>query len=181
MNPARRKPRELASRGPAFLALSHLSGHTVIRCSYWLQTTIAPCGRPSSGRFSSRATTLQLASDGDAALAAIAERTPDAVVLDVMMPGYDGLDVTRRLRREGNRVPVLLLTARDAVGDRVEGLDAGADDYLPKPFALEELLARLRALLRRSLEAEPADVLRFADLTFDSARWKPAERAAGSS
>src|SRR6266540_2488759 len=102
-----------------------------------------------------------------AAVAAIAERTPDAVVLDVMMPGYDGLDVTRRLRREGNRVPVLLLTARDAVGDRVDGLDAGADDYLPKPFALEELLARLRALLRRSLEAEPADLLRFADLTFD--------------
>jgi two-component system, OmpR family, response regulator MprA len=75
--------------------------------------------------------------------------------------------VTRRLRREGNRVPVLLLTARDAVGDRVEGLDAGADDYLPKPFALDELLARLRALLRRSLDQEPPDVLRFADLTFD--------------
>src|SRR5438874_841726 len=110
---------------------------------------------------------VELASDGDAALAAIAKRTPDAVVLDVMMPGYDGLDVTRRLRREGNRVPVLLLTARDAVGDRVDGLDAGADDYLPKPFALEELLARLRALLRRAVEAEPADVLRFADLTFD--------------
>jgi two-component system response regulator MprA len=88
-------------------------------------------------------------------------------VLDVMMPGYDGLDVTRRLRREGNRVPVLLLTARDAVGDRVDGLDAGADDYLPKPFALEELLARLRALLRRSADAQPTDVLRFADLSFD--------------
>jgi two-component system response regulator MprA len=84
-----------------------------------------------------------------------------------MMPGYDGLDVTRRLRREGNRVPILLLTARDAVGDRVDGLDAGADDYLPKPFALEELLARLRALLRRSVDSEPADILRFADLTFD--------------
>ena len=110
---------------------------------------------------------VELASDGDAALAAIAQRTPDAVVLDVMMPGYDGLDVTRRLRREGNRVPVLLLTARDAVGDRVDGLDAGADDYLPKPFALEELLARLRALLRRSVEADPSAVLRFADLTFD--------------
>ena len=109
---------------------------------------------------------VELASDGDAALAAIAKRTPDAVVLDVMMPGYDGLDVTRRLRREGNRVPVLLLTARDAVGDRVDGLDAGADDYLPKPFALEELLARLRALLRRA-DAAPAEMLRFADLTFD--------------
>jgi two-component system, OmpR family, response regulator MprA len=83
-----------------------------------------------------------------------------------MMPGYDGLDVTRRLRREGNRVPILLLTARDAVGERVEGLDAGADDYLPKPFALEELLARLRALLRRA-DAAPAELLRFADLTYD--------------
>ena len=110
---------------------------------------------------------IVLARDGDGALAAIDARTPDAVVLDVMMPGLDGLDVTRRLRREGNRVPILLLTARDAVGDRVEGLDAGADDYLPKPFALEELLARLRALLRRALEKEPADVLRFADLSFD--------------
>src|ERR1700758_5606711 len=110
---------------------------------------------------------VALASDGDTALAAVDTRTPDALVLDVMMPGLDGLDVTRRLRREGNRVPILLLTARDAVGDRVEGLDAGADDYLPKPFALEELLARLRARLRRALDKEPADVLRFADLTFD--------------
>src|SRR6201988_3385187 len=110
---------------------------------------------------------VELAPDGDAALAAIERRTPDAVVLDVMMPGLDGLDVTRRLRREGNRVPVLLLTARDALGARVEGLDAGADDYLPKPFALEELLARLRALLRRALDKGPSAVLRFADLTFD--------------
>jgi two-component system response regulator MprA len=110
---------------------------------------------------------VELASDGDSAIAAIERRTPDAVVLDIMMPGLDGLDVTRRLRREGNRVPILLLTAREAVGDRIEGLDAGADDYLPKPFALEELLARLRALLRRALDKEPADVLRFADLTFD--------------
>jgi two-component system response regulator MprA len=109
---------------------------------------------------------VALAADGNEALSATAERTPDALVLDVMMPGYDGLDVTRRLRREGNRVPILLLTARDAVGDRVEGLDAGADDYLPKPFALEELLARLRALLCRADQA-PAEMLRFADLTFD--------------
>ncbi len=110
---------------------------------------------------------VELASDGDSALAAIERRTPDAVVLDIMMPGLDGLDVTRRLRRTGNRIPILLLTARDAVDDRVEGLDAGADDYLPKPFALDELLARIRALLRRALDKEPADVLRFADLTFD--------------
>ena len=110
---------------------------------------------------------VELASDGDMALGAIERRTPDAVVLDVMMPGYDGLDVTRRLRREGNRIPILLLTARDAVGDRVEGLDAGADDYLPKPFSLDELLARLRALLRRALDQDPPDVLRFADLSFD--------------
>ena len=110
---------------------------------------------------------VALAADGNEALSATADRTPDALVLDVMMPGYDGLDVTRRLRREGNRVPILLLTARDAVGDRVEGLDAGADDYLPKPFALEELLARLRALLRRSKPEEPGAVLRFADLTLD--------------
>jgi len=109
---------------------------------------------------------VALAADGNEALSAAADRTPDCLVLDVMMPGYDGLDVTRRLRREGNRVPILLLTARDAVGDRVEGLDAGADDYLPKPFALEELLARLRALLRRA-DAAPAELLRFADLTYD--------------
>jgi two-component system response regulator MprA len=109
---------------------------------------------------------VALAADGNEALSATTERTPDALILDVMMPGYDGLDVTRRLRREGNRIPILLLTARDAVGDRVEGLDAGADDYLPKPFALEELLARLRALLRRA-DAAPAELLRFADLTYD--------------
>jgi two-component system response regulator MprA len=109
---------------------------------------------------------VALAADGNEALSATADRTPDALVLDVMMPGYDGLDVTRRLRREGNRIPILLLTARDAVGDRVEGLDAGADDYLPKPFALEELLARLRALLRRA-DAAPAELLRFSDLTYD--------------
>jgi two-component system response regulator MprA len=109
---------------------------------------------------------VALAADGNEALTATDERTPDALILDVMMPGYDGLDVTRRLRRQGNRIPILLLTARDAIGDRVEGLDAGADDYLPKPFALEELLARLRALLRRA-DAAPAEVLRFADLTFD--------------
>src|SRR6266487_678563 len=108
---------------------------------------------------------VALASDGDGALSAVDTRTPDALVLDVMMPGLDGLDVTRRLRRQGNRTPILLLTARDAVGDRVEGLDAGADDYLPKPYDLEELLARLRALLRRSKPEEPGALLRFVELT----------------
>jgi two-component system response regulator MprA len=114
---------------------------------------------------------VALASDGDTALTAVDSRTPDAVVLDVMMPGLDGLDVTRRLRRQGNRIPILLLTARDAVGDRVEGLDAGADDYLTKPFALQELLARLRALLRRVVPPDDAadEVLAFADLAMDLA------------
>jgi len=93
---------------------------------------------------------VELAADGLAALEAIAKRRPDAVVLDVMMPRLDGLETCRRLRSAGEDLPVLLLTARDAVPDRVAGLDAGADDYLPKPFALEELLARLRALLRRT-------------------------------
>jgi len=96
----------------------------------------------------------------------------DAIVLDVMLPGIDGFETCRRLREQGIWAPVLMLTARDAVGDRVEGLDAGADDYLTKPFALEELLARLRALLRRSLPSDPDDPderLAFADLSMDLA------------
>jgi len=110
---------------------------------------------------------VELAADGDAALARIgADFEPDAVVLDVMMPGTDGLDVCRTLRASGNRLPVLMLTARGAVDDRVAGLDAGADDYLVKPFALDELFARLRALLRRR-GAEEAETLRFADLELD--------------
>jgi two-component system response regulator MprA len=92
---------------------------------------------------------IDLAADGAEALATIAGDEPDAVVLDVMMPNIDGLEVCRRMRSVGDRTPVLMLTARDAVSDRVAGLDAGADDYVVKPFALDELLARLRALLRR--------------------------------
>ena len=112
---------------------------------------------------------VHLASDGAEALAGIGAIAPDVVVMDVMMPKLDGLEATRALRAAGNDVPVIVLTARDAVGDRVEGLDAGADDYLTKPFALEELLARLRALLRRVPVEEGAEeeVLAFADLTMN--------------
>ncbi len=110
---------------------------------------------------------VELANDGAAALDAVAQRRPDALVLDVMMPRVDGLEACRRLRAAGDDLPVLVLTARDSVADRVAGLDAGADDYLPKPFALEELLARLRALLRRARRDEPAGVLSFADLSLD--------------
>jgi two-component system response regulator MprA len=112
---------------------------------------------------------VSLASDGAEGLVAIGSQHPDVVVIDVMMPRLDGIETTRALRAAGNDVPVLVLTARDAVGDRVEGLDAGADDYLTKPFALEELLARLRALLRRVVPGDESDgeVLTFADLTMD--------------
>ena len=112
-----------------------------------------------------------LAADGAEALAGIAAAAPDVVVMDVMMPRLDGLETTRALRTAGNDLPILVLTARDAVGDRVEGLDAGADDYLTKPFALQELLARLRALLRRVVPREDAadEVLSFSDLSMDIA------------
>jgi two-component system, OmpR family, response regulator MprA len=115
---------------------------------------------------------VSLAEDGAAALAGISGTNPDAIVMDVMMPRLDGIETTRALRSVGNQVPILVLTARDAVGDRVEGLDAGADDYLTKPFALDELLARLRALLRRATPDQSADAderLEFADLTMDLA------------
>jgi two-component system response regulator MprA len=108
---------------------------------------------------------VSVAADGGEALAAVERAAPDLVVLDVAMPGMDGLAVSRRLRRAGLGLPILILTARDAVADRVVGLDAGADDYLVKPFASEELLARVRALLRRG--SEPAEVLAFDDLVFD--------------
>jgi two-component system, OmpR family, response regulator MprA len=110
---------------------------------------------------------VELAADGEDALERLAENgEPDAVVLDILMPKMDGLEVCRRLRREGHRLPVLMLTARDEVENRVSGLDAGADDYVTKPFALEELLARLRALLRRTTSGS-GEVLRFADLELD--------------
>jgi two-component system, OmpR family, response regulator MprA len=110
---------------------------------------------------------VELAADGEEALERLAQNgEPDAVVLDILMPGVDGLEVCRRLRREGHRLPVLMLTARDEVENRVAGLDAGADDYVTKPFALEELLARLRALLRRTTSGS-GEVLRFADLELD--------------
>jgi two-component system response regulator MprA len=115
---------------------------------------------------------VDLAGDGGEALAMIAKRPPDAVVLDLMMPQIDGLEVCRRLRAGGDRTPVLILTARDAVSDRVTGLDAGADDYVVKPFALEELLARLRALVRRSLPGSDNQILRFADLTLDRSSYQ---------
>src|SRR5207247_10234132 len=112
---------------------------------------------------------IELAADGSEALSALQdeEPQPDAVILDVLMPGVDGLEVCRRLRATGNRIPVLMLTARDEVENRVAGLDAGADDYVTKPFALEELLARVRALLRRTADTDGGEVLSFADLVLD--------------
>jgi two-component system, OmpR family, response regulator MprA len=108
---------------------------------------------------------VDLAADGEEALDRLAVSPPDAIVLDVAMPRLDGLEVCRRLRQAGDRTPVLMLTARDAIDDRVEGLDAGADDYLVKPFALRELQARLRALIRRTDRGpEP---IRYADLVLD--------------
>jgi two-component system response regulator MprA len=118
---------------------------------------------------------VSVASDGAEALAGLSAAgplsAPDVVVMDVMMPRLDGIETTRALRAAGNDVPILVLTARDAVGDRVEGLDAGADDYLTKPFALQELLARLRALLRRATTpvGDEDEVLTFADLSMDLA------------
>jgi len=110
---------------------------------------------------------VELASDGEEALDRLsANGEPDAMILDVLMPGMDGLEVCRRVRREGNRIPVLMLTARAEVENRVAGLDAGADDYVAKPFALEELLARMRALLRRTPSGS-GEPLRFADLELD--------------
>src|SRR4051812_3475356 len=113
---------------------------------------------------------VQLAEGGQQALTQVANGVPDAVVLDVGMPDIDGLEVCRRLRGAGNRVPILMLTARDAVADRIDGLDAGADDYLVKPFDVGELKARLRALMRRLGGDGDPDALSFGDLRLDSAR-----------
>jgi two-component system, OmpR family, response regulator MprA len=110
---------------------------------------------------------VSMAHDGREAVRSQATAPADAVLLDVLMPELDGLEVCRRMRDTGDRTPVLMLTARDEVGDRVAGLEAGADDYLSKPFALEELLARLRALLRRSGWMDEREVLRFDDLELD--------------
>jgi two-component system response regulator MprA len=113
---------------------------------------------------------VSLAEDGVEALNSIASDRPDAVVLDVMMPKLDGLEVCRQLRSTGDDLPILVLTARDSVSERVAGLDAGADDYLPKPFALEELLARMRALLRRTFDDRAeSPAMTFADLSLDPA------------
>jgi two-component system response regulator MprA len=128
---------------------------------------------PAVRRALERALTLDsyevsLAADGQEALDAIATDPPDAVVLDIMMPRVDGLEVARRMRKAGDRTPILMLTARDAIDDRVEGLDIGADDYLVKPFALRELQARLRALLRRIGEGDhDGETLQFGDLVLD--------------
>lgn len=114
---------------------------------------------------------VQTAEDGEQAIEMVIQNVPDAVVLDIGLPGIDGLEVCRRLRRLGNRVAILILTARDVVSDRIDGLDAGADDYLVKPFDVGELKARLRALLRRSSSTEgDPDTLTFAELSLDSAR-----------
>jgi two-component system response regulator MprA len=113
---------------------------------------------------------VEAAEDGRQALARLASSAPDAVVLDVGLPEVDGLEVCRRLRGAGDRTPILMLTARAAVSDRIDGLDAGADDYLVKPFDLGELKARIRALLRRSTNGGDPDSLSFAELRLDSGR-----------
>jgi two-component system, OmpR family, response regulator MprA len=110
---------------------------------------------------------VAIAASGDEALKRTLERPPDLIVLDIMLPGLDGLEVSRRLRAAGDNVPILMLTARDAVADRVNGLETGADDYLVKPFAPEELVARIKALLRRTQE-EQQEVLRYSDVELDT-------------
>jgi two-component system response regulator MprA len=110
---------------------------------------------------------VAIAASGDAALRATLEHAPDLAILDIMLPGIDGLEVAQRLRAAGDNVPILMLTARDSVADRVKGLEIGADDYLIKPFAHEELLARVKAMLRRN-QAERPEVLHYADIELDT-------------
>jgi two-component system response regulator MprA len=110
---------------------------------------------------------VDVAADGPTALSKARETRMDLIVLDLMLPGMDGLEVCRRLRTANSALPILILTARDSVSDRVQGLDAGADDYMVKPFALAELLARVRALLRRAGPGEP-ELLQFGDLRLDT-------------
>jgi two-component system response regulator MprA len=119
---------------------------------------------------------VAIATDGQYALDRLAGSTPDLVVLDVMMPRIDGLEVCRRLRSAGDRVPVLMLTARDGIDDRVDGLDAGADDYLSKPFSLRELRARVRALLRRAEVPDEQDTEARQTVSFGDLRLDPATR-----
>jgi two-component system response regulator MprA len=133
-----------------------------------------PIRRMLARTLSAEGYAVEAAADGGAALAAVETSMPDLLVVDVTMPGLDGLALCRRLRAKGLAVPILLLTARDAVADRVAGLDAGADDYLVKPFATEELLARVRALLRRG--REPEELLAYADVVLDL-RTRTARRA----
>jgi two-component system response regulator MprA len=113
---------------------------------------------------------VQVAEDGEQALELIVQAVPEAVVLDVGLPGIDGLEVCRRVLRLGNRVPILILTARDAVAERIDGLDVGADDYMVKPFDVGELKARLRALLRRTSPEGDPDELSFEEVSLDAAR-----------
>jgi two-component system, OmpR family, response regulator MprA len=132
-----------------------------------------PIRRMLSRTLAAEGYAVEASPDGGTALAAVERSAPDLVVLDVAMPGIDGLAVARRLRDKGLAVPILFLTARDGIPDRVAGLDAGGDDYLVKPFAAEELLARIRALLRRG--NEPEEVIAYSDLVFD-ARSRSASR-----
>jgi two-component system response regulator MprA len=127
----------------------------------------APIRRMLARTLTAEGYAVEAAADGGAALAAVERSLPDAIVLDVSMPGMDGLAVTRRLRAKGLRVPILLLTARDAIHERIAGLDAGADDYLVKPFDVDELSARVRALLRRNAPPSSEEQLAFADLTLE--------------
>jgi two-component system response regulator MprA len=113
---------------------------------------------------------VQVADDGKQALESVVRSLPEAVVLDIGLPGIDGLELCRQVRRLGNHVPILMLTARDAVSDRIDGLDVGADDYMVKPFDVDELKARLRALLRRANEGEDTETLSFAEVRLDAAR-----------